>query len=132
MGSESYSVVEDPRGDTLKRGTTVSIYLKEEAYDFLELDSVRDLIKKYSQFINFNIYLWGSVTETVEEPIEDEEEEEATEEKKDEAEDEEGAVEDAKEDEEKKPKTKKVDKTTWEWELCNQSKPIGTLKPVEN
>merc|ERR1711962_1197145 len=131
MGSESYSVVEDPRGDTLKRGTTVSIYLKEEAYDFLELDSVRDLIKKYSQFINFNIYLWGSVTETVEEPIEDEEEEEATEEKKDEAEDEEGAVEDAKEDEEEKPKTKKVDKTTWDWELCNQSKPIWTRKPAE-
>jgi len=130
--SESYSVVEDPRGDTLKRGTTVSIYLKEEAYDFLEQDSVRDLIKKYSQFINFNIYLWGSVTETVEEPIEDEEEEEAApEEKKDEAEDEEGAVEDAKEEEEKKPKTKKVDKTTWDWELCNQSKPIWTRKPAE-
>ena len=53
-------------------------------------------------------------------------------EKKDEAKDEEGTVEDAKEDEEKKLKTKKVDKTTWEWELCNQSKPIGTLKPVEN
>ena len=55
-----------------------------------------------------------------------------TEEKKDEAKDEEGTVEDAKEDEEKKLKTKKVDKTTREWELCNQSKPIGTLKPVEN
>jgi len=129
--SESYSVMEDPRGDTLKRGTTISIYLKEEAYDFLEQDTVRDLIKKYSQFINFNIYLWGSVTETVEEPIEEEEEaaEEEKEEKKDE--DEEGTVEEAKEEEEKKPKTKKVDKTTWDWELCNQSKPIWTRKPAE-
>ena len=26
--SNSYSVVEDPRGDTLKRGTTISVYLK--------------------------------------------------------------------------------------------------------
>ncbi len=26
--SESYSVVEDPRGNTLKRGTTISLYLK--------------------------------------------------------------------------------------------------------
>ena len=34
----------------------MSIYLKEEAYDLLEQDSVRDLIKNYSQFINFNIY----------------------------------------------------------------------------
>merc|ERR1712186_135226 len=33
--------------------------------------------------------------------------------------------------EEKKPKTKKVDKTTWDWELRNQSKPIWTRKPEQ-
>merc|ERR1711872_312963 len=33
--------------------------------------------------------------------------------------------------EEKKPKTKKVDKTTWDWELCNESKPIWTRKPED-
>merc|ERR1711915_551743 len=49
------------------------------SYDFLEQDTVRDLIKKYSQFINFNIYLWGSSTKTVEEPIEDEEDEDVEE-----------------------------------------------------
>jgi len=132
--SESYSVVEDPRGDTLKRGTTISLVLKEEAYDFLEQDTVRELVKKYSQFINFNIYLWGSKTETVEEPIEDDEEPAEAEEEKPakEEEDEEGAVEEEKEEEaEKKPKTKKVDKTTWDWELCNQSKPIWTRKPAD-
>ena len=64
--AESFSVVEDPRGPTLKRGTTVTLVLKEEAYDFLEVDTVKSLIKKYSQFINFNIYLWSSKTETVE------------------------------------------------------------------
>merc|ERR1719219_875924 len=52
--ANAYSVVADPRGDTLKRGTQISLYLKEEAYDFLEQDTVKDLIKKYSQFINFN------------------------------------------------------------------------------
>jgi len=129
--ASSFSISEDPRGNTLKRGTQVSLYLKEESRDFLEQDTVRELVKKYSQFINFNIYLWGSSTTTVEEPIE-EDEEEATEEPKDEAEkedDEEGAVEEEKEEE--KPKTKKVDKTTWDWELCNQSKPIWTRKPEE-
>merc|ERR1712088_178308 len=128
--ANAYSVVEDPRGPTLKRGTQISLYLKEESYDFLEQDTVRDLIKKYSQFINFNIYLWGSSTKTVEEPIEDEEEE-ATEEpeQKEEDADDEGTVEEDKEEEEKKPKTKKVDKTTWDWELCNESKPIWTRKP---
>merc|ERR1712241_244743 len=127
--AESFSVVEDPRGPTLKRGTQISLYLKEEAHDFLEQDTVRELIKKYSQFINFNIYLWGSSTQTVEEPIEDDEDEEevdAEEEKKED--DEEGTVEEDNE-EEKKPKTKKVEKTTWDWELCNSAKPIWTRKP---
>merc|ERR1712042_150369 len=131
--SASFSIAEDPRGPTLKRGTQISLYLKEESYDFLEQDTVRDLIKKYSQFINFNIYLWGSSTKTVEEPIEEDEEEETTEEpeKKDDEADDEGTVEEDKEEEEKKPKTKKVDKTTWDWELCNESKPIWTRKPED-
>ena len=51
-----------------------SLYLKEEARDFLEPQTLEDLIKKYSQFINFNIYLWKSKTEDVEEPIEEAEE----------------------------------------------------------
>merc|ERR1719225_1049987 len=104
--ANAYSVVADPRGDTLKRGTQISLYLKEKAYDFLEQDTVKDLIKKYSQFINFNIYLWGSSTKTVEEPIEeDEEEEDKTEDEVEESpkeDDEEGAVEEDKEEEEKK------------------------------
>jgi len=133
--SNSYSVVEDPRGNTLKRGTTISLVLKEEAYDFLEQDTVRELIKKYSQFINFNIYLWGSTTTTVEEPIEEEEEpkeaEDAAEDSSKTEDDEEGKVEEAEDAEEKKPKTKKVDKTTWDWELCNESKPIWTRKPAD-
>merc|ERR1712223_1458282 len=129
----SFSIVEDPRGPTLKRGTQISLYLKEESYDFLEQDTVRDLIKKYSQFINFNIYLWGSSTKTVEEPIEEDEEDEtpATETEDKSEEDDEGTVEDDSKQEEKKPKTKKVDKTTWDWELCNEAKPIWTRKPDE-
>merc|ERR1739844_872169 len=133
--ANSYSVVEDPRGNTLKRGTTVTLVLKEESRDYLEQDTVKELIKKYSQFINFNIYLWGSKTETVEEPIEegDEEVKDDEDEVKEEAEDadDEGTVEEDKEEEEKKPKTKKVDKTTWDWELCNESKPIWTRKPEQ-
>merc|ERR1719268_285654 len=134
--ANSFSVVEDPRGDTLKRGTQISLYLKDETRDYLEQDTVKELIKKYSQFINFNIYLWGSKTETVEEPIEEEDEEikdDEDEVKEDEAkdEDEEGAAEEEMEEEEKKPKTKKVDKTTWDWGLCNQLKPIWTRKPEQ-
>merc|ERR1712223_494907 len=75
--ASSFSLVEDPRGDTLQRGTQITLVLKEEAYDYLEQDTVKDLIKKYSQFINFSIYMWISKTETVDEPIEEEEEEAA-------------------------------------------------------
>ena len=126
--ASSFSVVEDPRGDTLKRGTAITLVLKEEAYDYLEQDSIKDLVKKYSQFINFNIYMWTSKTEQVDEPIDDEDEEPTAdeEEEKKEDEDEDAAVEEEKDEEEKKPKTKKVSKTTWDWELVNGNKPVWT------
>merc|ERR1712038_551927 len=123
--SASYSIAEDPRGDTLGRGTQISLFLKEEAYDYLEQDTVKTLVKKYSQFINFNIFMWSSTTETVEEPIEDEEPEKEDEEQKED--DEDAAVEEEKDED--KPKTKKVEKTTWDWVLVNESKPIWTRKP---
>jgi len=127
--ASSFSLIEDPRGDTLKRGTQITLVLKEEAYDYLEQDTVKDLIKKYSQFINFHIYMWSSKTEMVDEPIDDDDEEKP--EAKDETlEDEDAAVEEEKEEEDK-PKTKKVNKTTWDWELINNSKPIWTRKPAE-
>lgn len=130
----SFSIIEDPRGDTLKRGSQISLYLKEEAQDFLEEDTVKNLIKKYSQFINFPIYLWTSKTVDEEIPIEDEETKEAKPEKTDEDEVVEDGDEDAKvedEEEEKKPKTKKVSKTVWDWEVMNSNKPIWTRKPAE-
>ncbi|XP_074610216.1 endoplasmin-like [Acropora palmata] len=147
--SVSFSITEDPRGDTLQRGTTVSVHLKEEARDFLEPETIKDLVKKYSQFINFNIYLWTSKTEEVEEPVEedtaeDKKDEAADEDKKEEDKDEkkdedkekedkddEAEVEEESEDKEKKPKTKKVEKTVWDWELVNSNKPIWTRKPKD-
>merc|ERR1712223_84563 len=128
--ASSFSLVEDPRGDTLQRGTQITLVLKEEAYDYLEQDTVKDLIKKYSQFINFNIFMWTSKTETVDEPIEEEEEDKPEEVKDETAEDEDAAVEEEKEEEDK-PKTKKVSKTTWDWELINNHKPIWTRKPAD-
>ncbi|XP_018018796.1 endoplasmin isoform X2 [Hyalella azteca] len=129
--SNEFSVVEDPRGDTLKRGTTISLTLKEEAYDFVEIDTVKTLVKKYSQFINFPIYLWESVSQEVEEPIEDEEEPEKADEDKAEEDkvedDEEGKVE----EEDEKPKTRKITKTIWDWVLVNDAKPIWMRKPSE-
>ncbi|XP_008559868.1 endoplasmin [Microplitis demolitor] len=125
--SSSYSIVEDPRGDTLKRGTTVSLHLKEEALDFLQQDTIKSLIKKYSQFINFPIYLWASKTIQVEEEEDTETKEPDTTEKPEE--DDDAAVEEAAEEGEKQKK--KIDKTVWDWERMNDSKPIWTLKPAD-
>lgn len=129
--ANSFSIVEDPRGDTLKRGSVISLHLKNEAQDFLEEDTLRELIRKYSQFINFPIMLWSSKTVDEEVPIEEEKSE--TEKSTDDEivdEDEDAKVEeDTNEDE--KPKTKKVSKTIWDWMLINDSKPIWTRKPNE-
>ncbi|KAH8313389.1 hypothetical protein KR067_005157, partial [Drosophila pandora] len=124
--ANSFTITEDPRGDTLKRGSIISLYLKEEAQDFLEEETVRELIRKYSQFINFPILMWSSKTVDEEVPIEEEAKPEKTE---DDVEDEDAKVEEASEDD--KPKTKKVSKTTWDWLLINDSKPIWTRKPAE-
>lgn len=115
--SNEFSVIEDPRGNTLGRGTTITLVMKEEASDYLELETIKNLVRKYSQFINFPIYVWSSKTETVEEPIEEEEEAEK------EATEDEAEVEEEEEDKDK-PKTKKVEKTVWDWELMNDIKPI--------
>jgi heat shock protein beta len=124
--SNSFIVSKDPRGNTLGRGTTVSLHLKEEAQEFLEDHKLREIITKYSQFINFNIYLWTSKTVQEEVPVEDTATETTT--KAPDADDE-AKVEEAKD--ESKPKTKKVDKTIWDWELMNQAKPIWQRKPSD-
>jgi heat shock protein beta len=56
----------------------------------------------------------------VEEPIEEEKPEEDEEKKADQD-----------KEEEKKPKTKTVEKTTWDWEKVNSVKPIWMRKPSE-
>lgn len=66
--ASQFSIVEDPRGDTLLRGTTVSLVMKEEAMEFLEPQKLRGLVEKYSQFINFPIYIWESKVETFSPP----------------------------------------------------------------
>ncbi|CAK1604645.1 unnamed protein product [Parnassius mnemosyne] len=119
--ASAFSVAEDPRGDTLRRGTHITLHMKEEAADYLQPDTIRSLVKKYSQFINFPIYLWASRTETVEEPDLDD--------KADDADgDEDAQVEDATEE---KSEPKKTEKTVWDWELMNDNKPIWTRKPTE-
>merc|ERR1712038_1319659 len=114
----SFTVVDDPRGNTLGRGTRVTLHLKEDAHDYLSEDKLKDAAKKYSQFIQFPIYV------KVKKEIEAEAEEEDDDDDKDddeEKDDVETKDDDEKEEEEKKTPTKK---TVYEWEQVNTQKAI--------
>lgn len=114
--------------DELTRGSVVTLHLKDQAKDYLKQDTLKELIKKYSQFINFPIYMWTSKTVTEEVPVEDTEED-----KKDDKDDGVTTTTASPEDEvvEKKTKTKKVEKTVYDWERINVAKPIWQRKPDE-
>lgn len=127
----TFRVGEDPAGNTLGRGTEITMYLKDDAKEYLDADKLESLIKKYSEFITFPIYLYKSHTETVEVPVEEEEEEDVFE--GEDLEDEEGNAEEVEEEEAEsdKPKTRTEEKTVWDWELMNEQKAIWSRDKSE-
>eukprot|EP00178_Gracilaria_changii_P013598 TRINITY_DN383_c0_g1_i1.p1 TRINITY_DN383_c0_g1~~TRINITY_DN383_c0_g1_i1.p1 ORF type:complete len:853 (-),score=221.93 TRINITY_DN383_c0_g1_i1:1983-4541(-) len=150
---QTFTIYEDNDGEPLQRGTKLTLHLKEDAKDFLEEFKLKDLITRYSQFINFPIYL--ETTEEIEvevedgdEPTDEDKEDEQQEEsegdekvddgEKDEAtdgsedsetDDEDIKVSDGDADEEKKPKTRTEQKKSWT--LVNENKPIWTRDPSD-
>merc|ERR1712232_651612 len=117
----SFTVVEDPRGNTLGRGTRVTLHLKEDAHDYLSEDKLKDTTKKYSQFIQFPIYV--KVKKEVDAEAEEEEDDDKDEDDEEKKEDDvETKDDDEKEEEEEKKAPKK--KTVFEWEQVNTQKAI--------
>lgn len=144
---QTFTIREDTEGAPLDRGTELTLHLKDDAGEFLEAPKLKELIQKYSQFINFPIYL--EVAEEIDVPVEAEspadehsegegeksaedkesddagadaaKKEEAADEMKVEDGDEDAKPSDAKEE---PPKTKK--ETVYKWELVNEHKPIWT------
>lgn len=110
-----FFVTKDPRGDTLGRGTRVTLHLKEDAVEYVEQDKIKNLVKKYSEFIQYPIKLF--ISKEIRKQVEEEEEEPA---KTDDEIKDEGEVE--KEPGEKKTKT--VTEQVWEWETINEIKAI--------
>ena len=52
-----FVVGEDPEGNTLGRGTKITLHLKDDALHYLDVDTLKGLVSRYSEFINFPIYL---------------------------------------------------------------------------
>jgi len=113
----SFTVVPDPRGNTLGRGSRVTLHLKEDAHDYLSEDKLKDASKKYSQFIQFPIYVKVKKEVDAEAEEEDDDDDKEDEEEKDDVE-----TKDEEEKEEKKEKPAK--KTVYEWEQVNTQKAI--------
>jgi len=118
-------------GEDLVRGTEITLYLKEDCKKYAEEKTLKDLIKKHSQFIGFPIYL--QVTKEEEEEVEEEEDD--GEDKQEDADaadkndEDDGEIGDAEEEDKKEKKKVKVTKV--EMEMLNTQKPIWTRKPDE-
>ncbi|RNF04997.1 heat shock protein 90 [Trypanosoma rangeli] len=126
----TFTVTPTPECD-LKRGTRIILHLKEDQQEYLEERRLKDLIKKHSEFIGYDIELMVEKTTEKEVTDEDEDEEAAT--KKEET-GEEPKVEEVKEDAEegeKKKKTKKVKEVTQEFVVQNKHKPLWTRDPKD-
>ncbi|XP_010069812.2 endoplasmin homolog [Eucalyptus grandis] len=130
----AFAISEDTWNEPLGRGTEIRLHLREEAGEYLEESKLKDLVKKYSEFINFPIYLWASKEVDVEVPADEDEssdEEESSETSSSGEEGDEDTEKTEDEDVEKKPKTKKVKETSSEWELLNDVKAIWLRNPKE-
>jgi molecular chaperone HtpG len=96
----------------LTRGTRMILHMKEDQLEYLEERRIKELVKKHSEFIGYDILL--QVEKTTEKEVTDDDEEEGAE---------------KKEGEEKK--TKKVKEVTKSWEVLNKHKPLWTRDPKE-
>lgn len=119
-GDGTYFIYEDERGNTLGRGTELTLELKKDADEYLDVDKVKEAIHKYSEFIHFPIYIQTSKKEKV---AKEAKAEKSDEEAKDDSNDE------IKDDDKKEEETEEIVKT--EWELVNENKPIWTRKSSE-
>ncbi|KAK4434630.1 Endoplasmin [Sesamum alatum] len=126
----AFAISEDEWNEPLGRGTEIRLHLRDEAQEYLDEYKLKELVKKYSEFINFPIHLWAS--KEVDEEVPADEDESSVDEKTSESKSSEEEEEDSDIDEdEKKPKTKTVKKTTYEWELLNDVKAIWLRNPKE-
>merc|ERR1712216_322105 len=110
----SFTVVDDPRGNTLGRGSRVTLHLKEDAHDYLSEDKLKEAAKKYSQFIQFPIYVKVKKEVDADTEEDDDDDKDDEEEKKDDVE--------TKDDDEKEEEEE--EKTVYEWEQVNTQKAI--------
>lgn len=149
-----FSVVEDPRGVTLGRGTSIILHLKDNCYNYVDRDRLVSIIKHYSMFVDFPVKIWHFkdvyVTESKNEDAADTDKigkeifndddkdviEEGSEDGKEESEESDEQAtkskkKSKKEEEEDNEDYEVVKKRIWQWVQINDKKPIWLRDPTE-
>jgi TNF receptor-associated protein 1 len=65
-GQGAYSITDLPEDVRQQRGSSVVIHLKEKHWDFVDESRIEGILKRYSNFVNFPIYLNGNRVNTLE------------------------------------------------------------------
>lgn len=121
-GSSDFQVAADPRGNTLGRGTEITLYLKEDAREYADPKRISDLATHYSEFVTHPIHVRTTETVMVEkekDEVDEDGKDESAEDELDVNEDEDGDV-----DTEEEPEMEEV--TSYSWNQVNTNKPIWT------
>ncbi|KAI0677113.1 heat shock protein Hsp90 [Trametes maxima] len=136
----SFEIYSDPRGNTLGRGTEITLFLKPDALEYVDTHTISDLVDKHSSFsTSFPIYMHTTRTEMV--PDEEAEAEakaaeaakKAEETEKPDLDDDEAVVEEVDEEQETEEKREPVLKpvTVEEWIQLNSQPPIWMRDPKD-
>merc|ERR1712240_463858 len=129
----SFTIKHD-NSEPIGRGTKIVLHLKEDMTDYMEEKTVKDIVKKHSQFIGYPIKLL--VEKERDKEISDDEDEEEDKEKEADKDEDKPKIEDVGEDEDadkdgdKDKKKKKTIKEKYsEDEELNKTKPLWTRNP---
>jgi len=126
LADGAFTVSEDPRGNTLGRGTQVLLKLKDDASEYLENDEIEKVVHRYSQFQTHPIQILAEKTEMKEKEYDElsEEEKALLEEDDDDLE-----VEDEEEEGDEEPEMEEV--TVQYWKTINEQKPLWLRQPSD-
>mmetsp|Transcript_37327 Transcript_37327/g.59821 ORF Transcript_37327/g.59821 Transcript_37327/m.59821 type:complete len:771 (+) Transcript_37327:82-2394(+) len=108
--ADEYTITDDDSPPIEVSGTRIVLSLKEDMDKYTDTSTVRQMLKKYSEFLQFPIEVWSEKTEY--ETVPDE-----------------AANVNLTEGEE--PKTKTVPKTTKAWEKVNSAEPLWMQEPKD-
>lgn len=122
----SFVINEDTENEPLGRGTEVRMHLRNDSLEFNDEEKIKNLVQRYSQFINFPIYMWTTKTEEVDDDAAQAEEGASAEEGVEDVEDEDSAQTDSASSG-KQPG--KVTRDVSDWTLLNDVKALW-LRPT--